>query len=130
MKQAQTLGEEVVNPNIGPNDVVLKVTGKKEQGQRQAELFVMFPGDADFLSISSYVHFWKSDSIGFKLLKQPDKVKFVNMLRIPLLTLNLNYMWIPGLENFDSLHIFKQIFFDGLNKNSYYDTVTISLALH
>lgn len=124
LRQAQTPIEEVVNPNVSPSDVVLKVTGKKVPGQPQAELFVIFPNDIDFLSISSYVHFKKSDNTGFKLLRQPDKVKFVNMLRIPLLTLNLSYTWIPSLENFESLNIFKQIFFDGFNKNSYYDAAS------
>lgn len=46
-------------------------------------------------------------------------------MKIPLLTLNLNYTWLPNIQNFDSLEVKKMIYFDGFSKHVFFDTFGI-----
>jgi hypothetical protein len=45
------------------------------------------------------------------------------MLKIPLLTMNLGYMWVPNLPDFESLEISRQIYFDGFSKHNFMSNV-------
>jgi hypothetical protein len=130
-----TTFEEHFHPQINPNDIVFKVTRKLEpsiqlksqtqtqEGQLSLSYFIILPSDIDLVKISIYYHFKESDNVGFKLLLPDDKFRFVNNLRIPLLLMNLNYTWIPDLMNFESLEMHKQIFYEGFNKHTFFDTI-------
>ena len=88
----------------------------------QFQYFVAFLFDNDVFEVSTFYYFDKSDLTGFKLLSQEDKISFANML-IPLLTMNLGYMWVPDLISFESLQISKKIYFDGFSKHNFMSTV-------
>jgi hypothetical protein len=125
LREAGTPFEPVINSSIDQRDVIMQVTGIRDNPEEPlSKFFVIAPHDLDAIGISAYLKFQESDNIGFKLLLPPDKLKFVNILKIPLLLLNLDYTWMPTLENFDSLEMRKQIFFDGFSKNTFYDNVS------
>ena len=90
--------------------------------QTSVILHVKFESD-DVFEISTHYYFDKSDSTGFKIMSREDKVSFANMLKIPLLTMNLGYLWIPDLIGFESLQISRPIYFDGFSKHNFMTTV-------
>jgi hypothetical protein len=124
LRHANTLFEDVVHPEIRVGDIVIRVKGKGEIDQPKVEYFISLPDDIDCVKISTNLYFDQSDRVGFKLLKENDKLIFVNNLRIPLLILNVGYTWLPDLHNFESLELSKQIFFDGFNKHTFFETVS------
>jgi len=94
-----------------------------ENKNEQYQYFVSLLYDSDVFKISTYCYFDKGDATSFKLLQSTDKVKFANMLKIPLLCLNLEYMWVPDIMNFDSLEISRKIYHDGFSKDRFMSSV-------
>ena len=86
--------EDVSNPDLSPNDVVIHVKGKTDADyfgyQSDVQYFIAFPSDSDSLSISTYFHFEQSDATGFTVLPHEYKTIFANEMKIPLLTLGLD----------------------------------------
>ena len=117
--------EDVSNPDLSPNDVVIHVKGKTDADyfgyQSDVQYFIAFPSDSDSLSISTYFYFEQSDATGFTVLPHEYKTIFANEMKIPLLTLGLWYTWIPDLKNIKSLQMQKVIWFDGFSKNTFND---------
>ncbi len=109
------------------NSVVLHVKFESDDNldkkMIQFQYFVVFLYDVDVFEISTHYYFDKSDSTGFKIMSREDKVSFANMLKIPLLTMNLGYLWIPDLIGFESLQISRPIYFDGFSKHNFMTTV-------
>ena len=129
--------EEVANPKIPSNYNVLKVnvTGESPKAvspheqqvkpeQISISYFIAFVSEGELFKISTYFRFNEYDNIRFGLLKTPDKVKFVNTLKIPIMMLNLSYMWVPDLFNFESIELSKIVYYDGFNKNIFFDSVS------
>ncbi|MGI0044600.1 MAG: hypothetical protein ACRD47_12915 [Nitrososphaeraceae archaeon] len=129
--------EHVTDKSIPPDYVVLKVSVKGEapiallsheqQLERKIiniEYFIDIPNNSDLLRIMTPFRFDRSANIGFKLLKLEDKVRFNNVMRVPILAGNLGYEWKPDLLNFDYLEISKIMYFDGFSKNSFFDALT------
>ena len=75
------------------NSVILHVKFESDDNldkkMMQFQYFVVFLYDVDVFEISTHYYFDKSASTWFKIMSREDKVSFANMLKIPLLTMNL-----------------------------------------
>jgi len=89
---------------------------KAERKTIDIEYVIDIPNNSDLLRITTAFRFDRSANIGFKLLKLEDKVKFNNIMRVPILAGNLGYEWKPDLLNFEFLEISKILYFDGFSK--------------
>lgn len=131
--------ERFLDSQTDSNSVVFKVTNiltrvelniERQTKQYPLVYFVTLLEGVDIVHITTYLKFTESDNTGFKILLPPAKLKFVNLLKNPLLTLNVDYSWLPEVNDFDSLEISKDIYYDGFNKNSFFDALSSVLRAY
>ena len=128
IKNSKFTISDVSHPDIDTKDIAIHakciVDENVSKIKKEIQYFVAFPFNEEFFWISTYYYFNKSDGSGYKLLPDSYKIKFVNEMKILLLSLGLWYKWIPSPENIDKLEMQKRIWFNGFSRHNFEDSLT------
>jgi hypothetical protein len=78
----------------------------------------------DSLDFATYSSFSEEDKKAFAALKNKDKkIEILLDLQRSLIEINVGYQLIPDMENLETVMMNKKIYFDGLTKDRFIDTI-------
>jgi hypothetical protein len=85
---------------------------------------ILFNNKVDSVYFATYAGFDEADKKAFASLKDKEK-KLVLLcdLQRSLIAINVEYSILPNLDNLDRINISKKVYFDGLTKDKFIDTI-------
>lgn len=118
--------EQIVKPGLENAPYAGKVQGNENLGYN-----VLFAEkNKDFFFMTTYFRFQEKDGRALFYLDPSDQKKFIQDIKITLLQMNLNYIFLPVIntdiidfKSLESLEIHKTIYFDGFSKNIFFEGV-------
>ena len=78
----------------------------------------------DSIHFETYVGFTEDDKKIFaSAVKKENKANFISNVQLYLLIMNVEYSFQPNIENLEKIYVMRNIFFDGLSKDKFIDTI-------
>jgi hypothetical protein len=101
------------------NDFTFKI----RYSENETAYVLMRKDRKDSITVYARSDFSPLDRKAFSNLPPGKKREFINAISASLFNLNLHFEFQPNVEQMKYLHIKKDIFFDGLTKDRFFDTI-------